>query len=102
MNIFRKKLKLSQTFLNVLFNLTFIFIFKFLQNTKNTDYLFGLFDSLHLPFHVDADLTKKPTLFDMVDGALNILERDDKGYFLFIEGMCNCNIFRPIQIPYEF
>lgn len=35
---------------------------------------------------MDADLTQKPTLSEMVGAALDILERDDKGYFLFIEG----------------
>lgn len=57
-----------------------------LKVAKDTDYLLGLFDASHIPYHIDADLKIKPTLTEMVDKALDILEHDDRGYFLFVEG----------------
>lgn len=39
-----------------------------------------------MPFNIDADKTEKPSLTEMVDKALDILEKDNKGYFLFVEG----------------
>lgn len=62
-------------------------MFLYHQVNKQTEYLFGLFDSAHMPFHLEADLTRKPTLVEMVDKALDILQSDDdKGFFLFVEG----------------
>uniref|UniRef100_A0A8W7PMG3 Alkaline phosphatase n=1 Tax=Anopheles coluzzii TaxID=1518534 RepID=A0A8W7PMG3_ANOCL len=51
-----------------------------------TDYLLGLFSSKHLPYHLDADEQQIPTLSEMVSTAMDILERNDNGYFLFVEG----------------
>lgn len=50
--------------------------------------LFGLFASNHLPFHLDENASDKPTLSEMVNKALDILESpsNDKGFFLFVEG----------------
>lgn len=50
--------------------------------------LLALFDSNHMPYHLDEDSDKKPTLSEMVDKALDILEskHDEKGFFLFVEG----------------
>ncbi|XP_055638981.1 alkaline phosphatase-like [Toxorhynchites rutilus septentrionalis] len=57
-----------------------------LEVDKNTEYLLGLFDAKHLPYHIDADARTKPTLEEMVAKALDVLENDGRGYFLFIEG----------------
>lgn len=48
--------------------------------------MLGLFDNLHLPYHINADQTTKPTLSEMVDKALDVLEHQNNGYFLFVEG----------------
>jgi len=55
---------------------------------ENVEKLFGLFSMDHVPYsdelavHSDA-----PRLVDMVDTAINFLEKDNhKGYFLLIEG----------------
>ncbi|CRK91906.1 CLUMA_CG005526, isoform A [Clunio marinus] len=54
----------------------------------NVERLLGLFDSNHMPFHLDDEAETKPSLSEMVNKALNIFESsdDDKGYILFIEG----------------
>ncbi|XP_037944017.1 membrane-bound alkaline phosphatase [Teleopsis dalmanni] len=54
----------------------------------NTDHLLGLFAGNHMPFHLDANKTIIPDLNELVNVALNILERlsNDKGYLLFVEG----------------
>uniref|UniRef100_A0A182T1P8 alkaline phosphatase n=1 Tax=Anopheles maculatus TaxID=74869 RepID=A0A182T1P8_9DIPT len=49
------------------------------------DYLLGLFATKHLPYHLDADEQQIPTLTEMVSKAMDILERNDDGYFLFVE-----------------
>lgn len=46
----------------------------------------GLFDSSHMPYNIDSDHAAKPTLAEMVGKALDVLEKDQKGYFLFVEG----------------
>ncbi|XP_045535921.1 alkaline phosphatase [Papilio machaon] len=62
-----------------------------------TDYLLGLFEYSHMDFNVDRDVvhedetskTKKesdPSLADMTRKALSILLKNEKGFFLFIEG----------------
>lgn len=60
-----------------------------LMNVKNdVRKLLGIFDSNHLPFHLDENASEKPTLSEMVNKALDILESpsDEKGFFLFVEG----------------
>lgn len=39
-----------------------------------------------MPYNIDSDHTVKPTLAEMVGKALDVLEKDQKGYFLFVEG----------------
>ncbi|XP_013173604.1 PREDICTED: alkaline phosphatase-like [Papilio xuthus] len=64
---------------------------------RTTDYLFGLFEYSHMDFNVERDVidedetskTKKesdPSLADMTRIALSILLKNEKGFFLFIEG----------------
>ncbi|XP_065095637.1 membrane-bound alkaline phosphatase-like [Ochlerotatus camptorhynchus] len=59
-----------------------------LEVDEDTEYLLGLFDAKHLPYHIDADAKVKPTLEEMVGKALDVLERAShhRGYFLFVEG----------------
>lgn len=57
---------------------------------NNTDYVLGLFAASHCPYH--GDLERKdvkddiPSLSEMTESAINILQKSDKGYFLFVEG----------------
>ncbi|XP_055710076.1 alkaline phosphatase-like [Phlebotomus papatasi] len=55
-------------------------------NGATVDYLFGLFSNEHMPFHLEEEAAQKPTLTDMVSKALDVLEKNDKGYLLFVEG----------------
>ncbi len=39
-----------------------------------------------MQYELDKDTDKEPRLVDMVEKALQILKRDDDGFFLLIEG----------------
>lgn len=63
------------------------------QLTQETDYIFGLFDASHMPYHIMPEEGRdKPTLEEMVGKALDVLEKDRKGYFLFVEGEASVSI----------
>ncbi|XP_035665964.1 alkaline phosphatase-like [Branchiostoma floridae] len=51
-----------------------------------TDYLLGLFEPSHMQYVTDTDRAGEPTLTEMTDKAIRMLQKDDNGYFLFVEG----------------
>src|SRR5690606_11684493 len=57
-------------------------------DTTNTDHLLGLFSRSHMSFRMErSDETNiQPSLPLMTETALRILQKNDKGYFLMIEG----------------
>lgn len=55
-------------------------------NLDKTDYLLGLFAPSHLPYHLDSDPLLDPTLSDMTEAAVKILQKSKKGFVLFVEG----------------
>lgn len=60
-------------------------------DAKKTGQLLGLFANSHLPYVLDLNKTSdSPSLKEMVKVALDLLtkENPEKGYFLFVEGMC--------------
>lgn len=60
-----------------------------------TDYVLGLFENDHLQYNLDADHETEPTLAEMTEAAINILSKNPKGFFLFVEGkiiFCNYRI----------
>ncbi|KPJ11777.1 Membrane-bound alkaline phosphatase [Papilio machaon] len=50
------------------------------------EYLLGLFESDHLPYHLEADSATEPTLAELTEVAIRSLSRNEKGFFLFVEG----------------
>ncbi|XP_049865248.1 membrane-bound alkaline phosphatase-like [Pectinophora gossypiella] len=59
-----------------------------LMSLRNSppDYLLGLFESSHLDYNIRSDKMTEPTLAELTEVAINSLSRNDKGYFLFVEG----------------
>ncbi|XP_046683391.1 alkaline phosphatase, tissue-nonspecific isozyme-like [Homalodisca vitripennis] len=55
--------------------------------SSDIDHLLGLFAYSHMEFEADRDTgpSGDPSLADMTNKALNVLERSNKGYFLFVE-----------------
>ncbi|XP_017781185.1 PREDICTED: membrane-bound alkaline phosphatase-like [Nicrophorus vespilloides] len=52
---------------------------------EETDYVLGLFESSHCNY--DMDRTKDdPSLAEMTEAAIKILQKGDDGFFLFVEG----------------
>ncbi|XP_008186655.1 membrane-bound alkaline phosphatase isoform X2 [Acyrthosiphon pisum] len=53
---------------------------------SKTDYLLGLFESKHMKYHLKANATIQPTLAEMTRKAIEILKKEENGFFLFVEG----------------
>ncbi|KAL3859530.1 hypothetical protein ACJMK2_009746 [Sinanodonta woodiana] len=54
----------------------------------NTDYLLGLFEADHMQYELQRDSGPdgEPSLADMTQKAIEVLRRNDNGYFLLVEG----------------
>lgn len=50
------------------------------------EYLMGLFEGNHMQYHLEANEITEPTLKEMTEIAIRSLSRNEKGYFLFVEG----------------
>ena len=48
----------------------------------------GLFEPSHMQYEIDRseDKAGEPTLAQLTEKAIKILDREPKGYFLFVEG----------------
>ncbi|XP_046564239.1 alkaline phosphatase-like [Haliotis rubra] len=57
-------------------------------NTATTDSLLGLFAPSHMSYDLERDKTDagEPSLAEMTRKAIQILKKNDKGFFLFVEG----------------
>nr|UXP86337.1 alkaline phosphatase [Megoura viciae] len=55
-------------------------------NTSDTDYLLGLFASSHMSYNLLANKSVEPTLVEMTEAAIEVLNKGDNGYYLFVEG----------------
>lgn len=53
---------------------------------KNTDFLMGLFEPKDCRYELDRDASMDPSLSEMVEKAIQILSKNPKGYYLFVEG----------------
>ncbi|XP_075167762.1 membrane-bound alkaline phosphatase-like [Haematobia irritans] len=55
-------------------------------DTKKHDNIMGIFASGLMDFHVTANSSQQPTLEEMTEVAIQVLKKNNKGYFIFIEG----------------
>lgn len=57
--------------------------------TAETEFLLGLFESAEMKYHLDVVAenvtTPEPTLTQMTEKAIDILSKNEKGFFLFVE-----------------
>jgi alkaline phosphatase len=52
----------------------------------STDRLLGIFTDSHMSYELDRDSAAEPSLAEMTEKAIEILSRDDDGFFLMVEG----------------
>jgi len=52
----------------------------------STTKLVGLFTNSHMSYDLDRDPAKEPSLAEMTDKAIDVLAKNDKGFFLMVEG----------------
>ncbi|CAH2044367.1 unnamed protein product, partial [Iphiclides podalirius] len=50
------------------------------------EYLLGLFEGSHMQYNLEADTRTEPTLAELTEVAIRSLSRNEKGFFLFVEG----------------
>ncbi|XP_059054727.1 membrane-bound alkaline phosphatase-like [Achroia grisella] len=55
-------------------------------STSPPEYLLGLFEGNHMQYNLKADPDTEPSLADMTEVAIRSLSRNDRGFFLFVEG----------------
>ncbi|KAL5277614.1 hypothetical protein ACFFRR_002690 [Megaselia abdita] len=55
-------------------------------NVDETDRLLGLFTNGHMKFHLEDKKQKQPTLAEMTQKAIEMLQKNENGFFLFVEG----------------
>lgn len=58
-------------------------------DVAKTDYLMGLFEASHCMYNLDIEngglAASEPSLADMTEMAVRMLQKDDEGFFLFVE-----------------
>ncbi|XP_076446354.1 alkaline phosphatase-like [Babylonia areolata] len=55
-------------------------------NAEDTDNLMGLFTESHMTWELTRDNNSEPSLSEMTQKAIEILRKNNKGYYLFVEG----------------
>ncbi|XP_048397511.1 intestinal-type alkaline phosphatase 1-like [Stegostoma tigrinum] len=55
-------------------------------NVKKTKYLMGLFEPKDMKYELNRNKTMDPSIVEMTDKAIRILQKNPKGFFLFVEG----------------
>lgn len=53
---------------------------------ENTNQVLGLFATDHMSFNLDANRTKEPSLREMTEQAIRLLQQKPNGFVLFVEG----------------
>ncbi|XP_038222682.1 membrane-bound alkaline phosphatase-like, partial [Zerene cesonia] len=55
-------------------------------NASLPEYMLGLFENNHLQYNLRANHETEPTLAELTEVAIRMLKRNEKGFFLFVEG----------------
>ncbi|XP_014908094.1 alkaline phosphatase, tissue-nonspecific isozyme [Poecilia latipinna] len=55
-------------------------------NPKDVDYLLGLFEPSDMPYDLDRNSNTDPSLTEMVEVAIKILQNNPNGFYLLVEG----------------
>lgn len=55
-------------------------------DVNEVDRVLGLFQNSHMLYHLEDTVKSQPTLKEMTRKAIQILEKNEEGYFLFVEG----------------
>ncbi|XP_036387719.1 alkaline phosphatase, tissue-nonspecific isozyme [Megalops cyprinoides] len=55
-------------------------------NPSSVDYLLGLFEPGDLPYELNRNRETDPSLTEMVDKAIRVLQRNPQGFYLLVEG----------------
>ncbi|KAJ8712625.1 hypothetical protein PYW07_005467 [Mythimna separata] len=55
-------------------------------NNTLPEYLLGLFENNHLQYNMQRNKETEPTLAELTEVAIRSLSRNEKGFFLFVEG----------------
>lgn len=53
---------------------------------NKTEQIFGLFSTNHMSYNLDADHEKEPSLQEMTEAAIKLLQKEPNGFFLIVEG----------------
>ncbi len=56
-------------------------------DTESTERVFGLFNESHMQYEADRenDIAGEPSISEMTETAINVLDNNDKGFFLMVE-----------------
>lgn len=55
-------------------------------SSNSSDKLLGLFSSSHMAYEADRGETEQPSIAQMTRNAIDVLSRDEDGFFLMVEG----------------
>ncbi|XP_066565330.1 alkaline phosphatase, intestinal, tandem duplicate 1 isoform X2 [Amia ocellicauda] len=55
-------------------------------DVESTNYLMGLFEAKDMRYELDRNTTRDPSIVEMTEKAIQILSKNPKGFFLFVEG----------------
>ncbi|MET3617119.1 alkaline phosphatase [Peptoniphilus olsenii] len=56
------------------------------MKASKADKIWGLFAEESFAYHIDRDASKEPSLAEMTQKAIDVLSKNDKGFFLMVEG----------------
>ncbi|XP_015121382.1 membrane-bound alkaline phosphatase [Diachasma alloeum] len=57
-----------------------------ISHPERYEYVLGLYEASHCPYHLEASPETEPTLAEMTEAAIKVLRRNDMGFVLFVEG----------------